>query len=94
MHTKEGLKPIEEICVGDWVLSYPDDLSPPRAYRYDPESKFLYRQVKQTFVHEDKQVCEVTVLNFAAGIEEILKVTLDHPFYVKGEGQGHRTRTS
>jgi len=32
--TKEGLKPIEEIRVGDWVRSYPDNKIPPvRQYR-------------------------------------------------------------
>jgi hypothetical protein len=37
-------------------------------------------------VHEDKPICEVIVLNFASDFKETLKVTLDHPFYVKGFG--------
>jgi hypothetical protein len=44
VHTKEGLRPIEEIKVGDWVLSKPEDGSG------GPE----YRQVSKTLEFDDK----------------------------------------
>ena len=84
VHTKEGLKPIEEICVGDWVLSYPDDQVPPLRLR--EEAEYAYRQVVQTFVYDDKPVCEVSVINFGRNSEEFFKVTPDHPFCIKNEG--------
>jgi hypothetical protein len=95
VHTKDGKKPIEEIRVGDWVLSYPDDQVPPFRFREEngarlfiprQENEYTYRQVTQTFVHEDKPVCEVTIMNFASNFKETLKVTLDHPFYVSNKG--------
>jgi len=95
VHTKDGTKPIEDIRVGDWVLSYPDDQVPPHRWReenghrwfiFRQENEYTYRQVTRTFVHEDKPVCEVTVLNFGANSKESLKVTPDHPFYVQGFG--------
>ncbi|MDR3054011.1 MAG: HINT domain-containing protein [Zoogloeaceae bacterium] len=84
VHTKDGKKPIEKIKVGDWVLSYPDDQVPPSHIR--EEHEYTYRQVTRTFVHEDKPVCEVTIMNFASNFKETLKVTLDHPFYVSNRG--------
>ena len=48
VHTKEGLKPIEQIKVGDWVLSRPED----------PEqgTQTGYKRVTKTFRFEDKEV--------------------------------------
>jgi hypothetical protein len=45
VHTKDGEKPIEEIRVGDWVLSYPDDQVPPLRWREERgERWFIPRQ--------------------------------------------------
>jgi len=82
VHTKEGLKPIEEIRVGDWVLSYPDDQEPPLRIR--EEHEYTYQQVTQTFVHKDKPVCEVLAFDIY-DFKDVLKVTPDHPFYVRKE---------
>ena len=45
IHTKEGLKPIEQIQVGDWVLSRPED--PEQGTQTD------YKRVVKTFRVED-----------------------------------------
>lgn len=82
--TKEGRKPIEEIRVGDWVLSYPENQIPPKRLR--TEAEYTYRRVTQTFVHEDKAVCEVTIFNFASNSQDVIRVTPNHPFFVDKEG--------
>lgn len=48
VHTKDGLKPIEQIQVGDWVLSRPDDLA--------KGTETGYKRVTKTFRFEDKEV--------------------------------------
>ena len=76
VHTKEGLKPIEQIKVGDWVLS-------------KHESGQDYKRVTKTFVHDDAQV---TLLSYRVrpfdpnGPGGFLIVTPDHPFWVPGKG--------
>jgi hypothetical protein len=45
VHTKDGLKPIEQIQVGDWVLSQPED-----------KGEQAYKRVVNTFSFEDKAV--------------------------------------
>lgn len=52
VHTKNGLKPIKEIKVGDWVLSRPED----------PEegTTTAYRRVADTFKFENKPVVHLT----------------------------------
>jgi hypothetical protein len=82
--TKEGRKPIEEIRVGDWVLSYPENQIPPKRLR--TEAEYTYRRVTQTFVHEDKTVCEVTIFHFASNSQDVIRVTPNQPFFVDKEG--------
>ena len=84
VHTKEGLKPIEEIRVGDWVLSYPDDQTPPDKFR--EESEYFYKRVTQAFVTDDKPLCRLIVVNLASGDKEEFFVTPEHPIYSSGRG--------
>jgi len=84
VHTKEGLKPIEEIRVGDWVLSYPEHQSPPRHLRQEHE--YTYRRVTQTFVTEDQPLSELIVDNLVNGNREAFFVTANHPIYCEDRG--------
>jgi intein/homing endonuclease len=81
VHTKEGLIPIEDIRVGDWVLSYPDDRRPPDHERQEHE--FTYRKVTQTFVTDDQPVNKLIV---SGGIRETIDVTANHPIYHPSRG--------
>ncbi|GAB6141491.1 hypothetical protein JCM14076_22200 [Methylosoma difficile] len=76
VHTQEGLKPIEQIQVGDWVLSKPD------SGEGEPE----YKRVTKTFVREDQ---EVWLVEYVIGNEmrtHALVVTGNHPVWVDRQG--------
>lgn len=79
VHTKDGLKPIEQIQVGDWVLSKHES----------GEGEQAHKQVTKTFVHDD---AEVMLLNYQVRRPDdttfggILVVTPNHPFWVPGKG--------
>jgi intein/homing endonuclease len=75
VHTKEGVKPIEEIKVGDWVLSAPEDGS----------GKPEYKRVVNTFVHKNKTIRRIGVFN-KKNQSVIIVATGDHPFWVEGVG--------
>lgn len=76
VHTKDGLKPIEQIQVGDWVLSKPES----------GEGEQAYKRVAKTFSFEDKVVrfVEYSVLRNGAWHHDTLTVTPNHPFWVTG----------
>ncbi|WP_082922617.1 polymorphic toxin-type HINT domain-containing protein [Halothiobacillus diazotrophicus] len=84
VHTKKGLRPIEEICVGDWVLSYPDDQQPPDKFREGHE--YTYRQVTQTFVTENQPISKLIVAEIVNNRRETIYVTPNHPIYRKYSG--------
>lgn len=95
IHTKEGLRPIEQIKVGDWVLSQPEG-----------EGELSYKQVTRTFVHESDDlwllqanyvIKDVEKIHLAAGVNEIngeklyigqewIVTTGGHPYFVKDKG--------
>ena len=78
VHTKDGLKPIEQIQIGDWVLSKPES----------GEGEVAYKRVVNTFSFADKEIWSVDFIvgdDLDNGLEGLI-VTGNHPFWVKGEG--------
>jgi len=71
--TKEGQVPIEQIRVGDWVLSQPE-----------AGGEQAYRRVVKTFVHEDKTLRRVAY-ELENGSRFVLAATGNHPFWVVEE---------
>ena len=78
IHTKNGLKPIESIQIGDWVLSQPESTGE-RAYK---------RVVRTTSIN-DKAVLRLRYysLREEVDVEHVLIVTGNHPFYVAGHNK-------
>lgn len=70
VHTKEGLKTIEEIKMGDYVLSKPESGT----------GELAYKRVIKTFVHEKREIFGVTYE--VDGKEKLLVTTAEHPFWV------------
>jgi hypothetical protein len=75
VHTREGLKRIEEIKIGDYVLSSPEDGS----------GKPEYKRVLNTFVYRNKSIREIACIN-QDNDKEFVAATGNHPFWVEGTG--------
>lgn len=75
VHTKDGLVLIENIRVGDWVLSQPEG-----------RGELAYKRVVDTFQFEDKAVWSVSFFAEGSNDPEGLVVTGEHPFWKKGVG--------
>ncbi|MDR2111892.1 MAG: hypothetical protein LBQ62_02130 [Candidatus Accumulibacter sp.] len=77
IHTKEGMKSIEDIQVGDWVLSSPEDGS----------GKPEYKRVLKTIRHEKKTLRKIA---FGWNPQRMglstMAATGNHPFWVEGIG--------
>ncbi|QND84809.1 RHS repeat/ LysM domain-containing protein [Chromobacterium vaccinii] len=74
IHTRDGLKPIEKIVVGDWVLSQPEF-----------KGTQAYRQVARTVDFADKEILRL-VIRTNSSSQETLLCTRNHPFWVSGCG--------
>jgi hypothetical protein len=75
--TREGLRPIEEIKVGDYVLSSPEDGS----------GKPEYKPVVNTFIFRNRTIKEIYYLENANDDRSYwVNATGDHPFWVEGAG--------
>lgn len=88
IHTKGGLRPIEQIQIGDWVLTQPEETG-----------EQTYKRVTRTTQYEDAPVWTVSYLPNAElerakaenrkvsyGVYRRLVVTPNHPLWVKGKG--------
>ena len=74
VHTKEGLVPIEQIKVGDWVLSLHESGEGPQEYK----------RVTRTFVHDEADVMLMSIrhsINHMSVGGERLMVTPNHPLW-------------
>ena len=94
VHTDKGLVPIQEVKVGDMVLSKPES----------GEGKLCYKPVVRTVSYEDKEIWELTYFKVKANTDiskldkgKLLQLskkgqmitiiaTPNHPFWVKGIG--------
>lgn len=76
VHTKEGLVSIEQIEVGDWVLSKPEN-----------GGEKAYKRVLKTFAHEPTRVMDVGyALPDNVDLAFPVVCTLNYPFWVVDEG--------
>jgi hypothetical protein len=73
VHTQDGLKPIEEIEIGDLVASK-DEIT----------GKTTWKPVVELFRNEDKPVLNITLVN-SDDQTEVLGATPEHPFWVEGK---------
>jgi hypothetical protein len=83
VHTKDGLKPIEQIKVGDWVLSRPENP--------DDGTSTDYKRVSKTFRFEDKEVVRFwweRSGNVTANMEnwDTVYATPNHPVWLNPNG--------
>lgn len=72
VHTKEGLVPIENVKIGDWVLSQPE-----------ATGERAYKRVVRTTRFENKAVYRVRCYSESnGGVAQSFIVTGNHPFFV------------
>lgn len=91
VHAKQGLVPIEQLKVGDYVLSKPES----------GEGEQTYQRVTETFVHEEQEVFCLYINDFTENEYRIaekegryldgsnktcLVATPNHPFWAVGKG--------
>ncbi len=74
VHTKEGLKPIEDIQVGDRVAS-----------KDEVTGETAWKPVVKLFRNHEKRILNITLVD-ADGEDESIGVTEAHPFWVEGRG--------
>ena len=84
VHTKEGLRPIQEINVGDYVLSRPED----------GNGETAYKRVVNTFEFANKEAWFVSWYDPALTSLLKLKTVLGRQQYVDAHGQSFAVTTS
>lgn len=84
VQTNQGGKPIEEIRVGDLVLSYPCRFASLPGFL--PKTEFTYRKVVKTCEHPQQPLLELNIFDLAAGFKESIVAAPDSLFFHDNEG--------
>ncbi len=74
IHTRNGLKPIEQISAGDWVAA---------RHELNADGTVGWRKVLETYQHGSKTVLDLTVRH-PTGEQETFTTTPNHRFFVNG----------
>jgi hypothetical protein len=74
VHTKDGLKPIEAIRVGDLVWAKDEETG-----------EAAWKPVLALFKSKNKPILDLALVG-RDGAADVLKVTTEHPFWVNGKG--------
>jgi hypothetical protein len=82
--TRDGQKPIEEILLGDWVLSLPEEATP--LDRKREKHELVYRQVIKATSSPDRAILELAIADLAAGFKEIVGISPPSLVYLCGNG--------
>jgi hypothetical protein len=85
VHTREGLRPIEKLRAGDYVLSRPGDGDGDG----DGSGEPTHKRVVRTFIHEQKTIRQILADWGEVGRVEMIAATGNHPLWVEGS---HWTR--
>jgi len=84
VHIRSGTKPIQNIEVGDEVLSFPDDQIPPSHVR--EESELLYVRVVAVASTPDQPLSRLLIDHLGTGERDTLLLAAQQPVFVSGEG--------
>lgn len=84
VHTRLGPRPIEQIQVGDWVLSHPVDAPPPLRRRQPQE--YTWRRVTAIATARSDSTVVVRYGNFADNLEDSLLAAPAQPIWSKTDG--------
>lgn len=84
IRTKEGLKPIETVNAGDWVLSFPDNQVPPNHRR--EENEYTFARVAEVFKIDDRSFSKLLVDHLAGNKRDEMFITPNQPIYLANHG--------
>ena len=84
VHTPDGLKAIEDIRVGDLVLTHPEHTPPPKHRRTTGEH--LYRRVTRVNTGETAATLRITLENMADGLRDTLVAAPGQPIWTLQSG--------
>ncbi len=88
VHTKDGLKPIEQTQTGDWVLSQPEEGGEKaykrvaKTFRFEDEAVLSVEYIEKNVW--DRAVAEKSLITYSDHARVV--VTPNHPFWVKDKG--------
>ncbi|WP_300330435.1 Hint domain-containing protein [Accumulibacter sp.] len=88
VHTRDGLRPIEELQVGDLVTTWPEDKPIPvrPGHPFRPEAEYIYKPITRAFVHADQIVLHVLRLGTGNNDDETLRVAPNYPLFSENHG--------